>query len=337
MPTHADFFRAQRQPQRFAGGYSAIGNRERPQRAVDQAGHGRPPLYDRHFTDEIGDPARFGLLVDFGGRRHLHQAALILDHRDAVRDDHRLFLVVGDDDKGRAEPALQYHQLELRLGTQLLVQRGERLVEQQHVRAFDQGAGKRHALAATRQLVNFAPAKTLKPGEVEHLGNAHGDFLASHILLAQSEGDVAFDREVRKQRVALEHHVYGPPMRQHRHDVLSAEKDPPFGEREITMRNAFGHVEHAPVVGGQLDRLPLTVGRRRGPQVDDHVEQRAARAPDDLGLGVRGALEVHAAQGAALVIERQVALGEGRFNAARRGTRRAATSSRRIPGRRGSP
>ena len=186
---------------------------------------------DRHFTDEIGDPARIGLLVDFGGRRHLHQAALI-HHRDAVGDDHRLFLVVGDDDKGRAELALQLHQLELRLGTQFLVERGERLVEQQHARALDQGAGKRHALAlAARQLVNFAPAEALQPGEVEHLGDARGDFLASHVLLAQSEGDVAFDREVRKQRVALEHHVHGPPMRRHRHDILSAEKDAPFARR----------------------------------------------------------------------------------------------------------
>ena len=61
--------------------------------------------------------------------RNLHQLATI-HHRNTVGDDHRLFLVVRDDDEGGAELALQFHQLELGLGAQFLVERGQRLVEQ---------------------------------------------------------------------------------------------------------------------------------------------------------------------------------------------------------------
>src|SRR6185503_18380792 len=123
-------------------------------------------------------------------------------------------------------------QLELRLGAQFLVERCKRLVEQQHARALDQRAGKRHALAlATRQLVNFASTKTLQPGKVEHVGDARGDFLAPHLLLTQPEGNVAFDRQVRKQRVTLEHHIDGPPMWRHRHNVFPAKKNAPFARR----------------------------------------------------------------------------------------------------------
>src|SRR4029078_6440233 len=133
------------------------------------------------------------------------------------------------DDKGRAQLALQLHQLELRLGTQLLVERGKRLGQQERARAPGPGAGEPDALAlAAGQLVNLAPSEALKPGEGEHLGNTRGNFVASRVLLAQSEGDVSFAREMRKQRIALEHHVDGPPMRRHRHDILSAEKNAAF-------------------------------------------------------------------------------------------------------------
>jgi hypothetical protein len=54
---------------------------------------------------------------------------------------------VRDDDKGDAELALQFTQLELRLRAELFVERGKRLVEQEDLRPLDQRAGKRHALA----------------------------------------------------------------------------------------------------------------------------------------------------------------------------------------------
>ena len=49
-------------------------------------------------------------------------------------------------DEGDADLVLQADQLELHLLAQLLVERRERLVEQQHLRALHQRAGQRHAL-----------------------------------------------------------------------------------------------------------------------------------------------------------------------------------------------
>ena len=59
--------------------------------------------------------------------------------------------------KVRPEILLQVHQLELRLLAQLLVERAERLVEQQHLGPLGDRAGQRHALAlAAGKLVRLA-------------------------------------------------------------------------------------------------------------------------------------------------------------------------------------
>ena len=98
----------------------------------------------------------FGIFVDFGRRADLADDALVHDG-DAGRERHRLFLVVGDDDEGDADLVLDVHELELGLLAQLLVERAERLVEQQHLRLLGERAGERDALAlAAGQLVRLA-------------------------------------------------------------------------------------------------------------------------------------------------------------------------------------
>ena len=56
-------------------------------------------------------------------------------------------MVVRDEDERDAHGALDLFQLHLHLFAQLLVQCAERFVQQQHLRAQDQGAGQGHALA----------------------------------------------------------------------------------------------------------------------------------------------------------------------------------------------
>ena len=64
-----------------------------------------------------------------------------------------------DEQEGDADVALDRLELDLHLLAQLEVERAERLVEQQHLRAVDQRAGESHALAlATGQLVGAAGA-----------------------------------------------------------------------------------------------------------------------------------------------------------------------------------
>ena len=53
---------------------------------------------------------------------------------------------------------LNFHQLELGLLAELLVERGQRLVEQQQLGPLDQAAGERHPLAlAAGKLMRLAP------------------------------------------------------------------------------------------------------------------------------------------------------------------------------------
>jgi len=135
--------------------------------------------------------------------------------------------------------ALQFHQLELGLGAQFLVERGHRLVEQQHARALDQRARQRHPLAlAAGKLVDAPLAIALQAHQRQHLRDPLGELSFACLLLAQTEGDVSLHAEVGKQRIALEHHVDRPAVRRHGDDVLAVEQDAAFARRLETGEHA---------------------------------------------------------------------------------------------------
>ena len=119
----------------------------------------------------------------------------LVHHGDAVGHGHRLLLIVRDDDEGHAEVVLDVHQLELGLLAQLLVERGERLVEEQHLRPLGERAGERHALAlAARELVRVALRQRLQLHEAQHLADARRDLGLRQPVLLEAEGDVAAPR-----------------------------------------------------------------------------------------------------------------------------------------------
>ena len=98
------------------------------------------------------------MLVDLGRRADLLDAAVV-EHRDAVAHGQRLLLVVGDEDEGDADLALDRLELDLHLLAELEVERAERLVEQQHPGPVDQRPGERDPLAlAARELAGLAVA-----------------------------------------------------------------------------------------------------------------------------------------------------------------------------------
>ncbi len=72
-------------------------------------------------------------------------------HRDTIRQRQRLALVVGDEDGGDAELALDLLDLDLHRGAQILVERRERLVEQQHLRLDDAAPAQARRAAAARR------------------------------------------------------------------------------------------------------------------------------------------------------------------------------------------
>src|SRR2546426_433769 len=76
----------------------------------------------------------------------------------------------------------------------------------------------------------------------------------------------------------------------------------------IPVREAFGHVQGPVPVGAQLQGDVLQERRALGPQVHDDVEDRPAGGADQLRLGVRRILEVHASQRALPLVERDVRL-----------------------------
>src|SRR5207248_2317925 len=47
-------------------------------------------------------------------------------------------------------------------------------------------------------------------------------------FLSQAEGDILFDREMRKERVALKHHVDSAPVWRHAGKVFAVEQNPPL-------------------------------------------------------------------------------------------------------------
>ena len=70
-----------------------------------------------------------------------------MHHRDHVGHRHRLDLVVGDVDRGRADAVVQRAQLLAHQLAELGIERAERLVHQERLGAADDGAAERHALA----------------------------------------------------------------------------------------------------------------------------------------------------------------------------------------------
>jgi hypothetical protein len=133
---------------------------------------------------------------------------------------------MGDDDEGHAEPALQLHQFPLRRFAQLLVECGERLIQQQNLWSPRQRTRERDALPLPAgELLGLALLEPLELDQRHHLGNAGVDLGARHARALQAKGDVVSHGKVRKQRVALEHHVDRALMRQDLCDVLAIEQD----------------------------------------------------------------------------------------------------------------
>ena len=99
-------------------------------------------------------------------------------------------------------------QLPLKLRPQLLVEGGERLVEQQDVGGEDERAGERHALLlAAGELARIAVGERYQLDEVERAADPVGGVRPRHAAHLQRERDVVEDGEVREQRVALEDHA----------------------------------------------------------------------------------------------------------------------------------
>src|SRR5450830_26228 len=128
---------------------------------------------------------------------------------DTVADGAQHRQLMADDDNGHAEARIDVAQGVEQGARSFRVQRGRRLVAQQHVGVAGQGAGNRHAL--------FLPARQLRRIAVQLVGQAYqrqafldpgGDLLAlGRAMDFQGEGDVVEDAGVLQQVELLENHA----------------------------------------------------------------------------------------------------------------------------------
>ena len=108
------------------------------------------------MAEELGDEPGGRAAVDVLGGADLQNRPRVHDH-DPVAEAERLVLVVGDEQRGQPELALQVLEPGPGPFAQLGVEVGERLVEQQHRRGVDQRPGQGHPLLlAAGQLVRIA-------------------------------------------------------------------------------------------------------------------------------------------------------------------------------------
>ena len=181
------------------------------------------------LAEEARDEAARGPLVKLARRRDLQQAPVIED-RDARRQRQGLALIVRDEDEGGAEVLVQPLHLVLHPDPEMLVERREGLVEQQHRRFEDERPCQRDPLLLSPG--QLSRPFVLVPGEPDprhHGGDTAGDVLARHLTDLERKRDVLLDGLVREQRVALEHHAEGPAFGRPRRDVDALAHQPPRG------------------------------------------------------------------------------------------------------------
>lgn len=124
-----------------------------------------------------------------------------------VAHRHRLGLVVRYVDKGRAQSFMQAGNLRAHRGTQLGIQVGQRLVQQEYIRVAHHSASQCDTLTlAAGQRLRLAVQQMLQIQNFSYFMNLPVDFVLRHLLKRQSERHILVNRHMRIQRVALENH-----------------------------------------------------------------------------------------------------------------------------------
>ena len=127
-------------------------------------------------------------------------------HQNAVGQRHGFEQIVGDEQRGLAGALERLRQFALQHDAGLRVDRGERLVEQQHGRIDRQRAGERDALAhAARQLMRIVIGEFAEVERVEQRPGALLPLGQGHSLDLDAELHVLGDGAPRQQQVLLQH------------------------------------------------------------------------------------------------------------------------------------
>src|SRR5262245_15619552 len=154
-------------------------------------------LDDVRDADEPGDELALRMLVDLRGYADLLDPALV-EHREAIGHRQRLLLVVRHVHERDADLALDRLQLDLHLLAELEIERAERLVEEEHLRAVHDRARERDALPlATRELAGLAIPVAPEAHHLERLARTVLPLALLHLLDHEAVLDVLLHRHVR--------------------------------------------------------------------------------------------------------------------------------------------
>ena len=147
------------------------------------------------------------------------------DH-DRLGQLQRLLLVVGHQQARHAQLAVQVVQPPPELLADARVQRAERLVQQQDLRAGRQRAGKRDPLALpTRKLVGVAVGERGQLDQLQQLVHPRALVGLRRVAHPEPERDVLPDGHVPEQRVVLEHEPEPPLLRRLVRVLLAVDPD----------------------------------------------------------------------------------------------------------------
>jgi hypothetical protein len=196
---------------------------------------------------------------------------------------------VGDVHERDPDIALDALELELHALAHLQVERAERLVEQEHGRPVDDGPGDGDALLlAARQLVGLALGEVAEVDDLERRANLRVDLAPGQPGLARTECDVVADAQVREERVMLEDHVRGAPVRWLARDVPAVDQDPAGVRDDEAADHPQGRRLAAPARTEEREELAgLDVERQRADRHEVAVPLRhAVEADRRAGLAV---------------------------------------------------
>ena len=181
---------------------------------------------DHRLAEKVPHEGGGRRLVKASGRADLLGTASIHD-RDPVGEAERLDLVVGHEEHGNAEPALEELQLHPHLLAQLGVEVAERLVEQEQIRLVDEGAAERQTLhLPAAQKRRRSALEAAEPHELEHALDPFSHRAAAHAAEPQRVGDVVEHGHVRPDRVGLEDHAEVALVRGHEEPARDRGHDP---------------------------------------------------------------------------------------------------------------
>ena len=193
---------------------------------------------DVALTDEVGNEGVFRLIIDIDRRADLLDPALGHDD-DRVGHAQRLLLIVRDEHERDAGGLLDVLELLLHILAQLQVERGERLVEQQHARTAHECACDGDALLLSAgQARDVAALKARELDEREHFVDLLLDLVARQLLLAQRERHVFKHVQVGEEGVALKDGVDVALVRRDVVDALAKEEN-------VALIRRFEAADHA--------------------------------------------------------------------------------------------